>query len=294
MTASAILPSWNASDMIVRPDFLVIGAMKAATSTVCAYLEDHPDVFMVEKGEPEFFSRDDCWARGPGWYAEKFAGRTTERLCGEGSNSYSFAAHYPHAADRIAACLPDARLIFTVRHPIERAASAWVQRRTNGRDAVPATLDAALIDRPDLFLDQSLYWAQLQRYRAHFPDERILVCFMEDLRTDRAGFFAQICAFLGIPPAPEIARPHANPTAGKRIASPAYTLLNRNPAIRLASRLVPKSLRDVVVDQVLSRRMAGLPQPSPTVARRTAELVRDDATALLAYCGRPADFWKLD
>ena len=50
-------------------DVLVIGAMKAATSTVCAYLEDNPDIYMVPRAEPNYFSHDANFSKGADWYA---------------------------------------------------------------------------------------------------------------------------------------------------------------------------------------------------------------------------------
>ena len=73
------------------PTFLVIGAMKCATSTVCAYLEDHPDVFMVPRIEPNHFSRDGNWAKGMAYYAPFFRGAETYAERGEGSNDYDSA-----------------------------------------------------------------------------------------------------------------------------------------------------------------------------------------------------------
>ena len=66
-----ILPGPN------RAEFIVIGAMKAATSTICSYLEDHPDTYMVPRAEPNYFSRDENFARGDAWYDAHFAPRTT-------------------------------------------------------------------------------------------------------------------------------------------------------------------------------------------------------------------------
>ena len=59
----------------MQPDFIVIGAMKCGSSTVCAYLEDHPDIFMVPRAEPKFFSHDENFARGTDWYESLFAGQ---------------------------------------------------------------------------------------------------------------------------------------------------------------------------------------------------------------------------
>jgi hypothetical protein len=278
-----------------RPDFLVIGAMKAATSTVCAYFEDHPDTFMVPRAEPNFFSHDDNWAKGPAWYASHFAARQGERLCGEGSNDYASADRFPHTVERMAATCPEVRLIYMVRHPLDRIASAWVQLRASGRRGVtPPTLDEAVSRKPEVFLDQSLYWKQLSRYREHFPDDRIFVGFMEDMQADQPAFFARLCAFLGLEPAPTIKRQHANVSAGKPLPSPLYDRLRGLPGLtRAANALIPAQAKEWVVQRVLSRPLEAKPAFSPAVRARLLEVIRPDAAALLAHCGKPADHWKL-
>src|SRR5262245_59528673 len=108
----------------MKVDFLVIGVMKCATSTVCAYLEDHPDVFMVPRCEPNFFSHDENYAKGADWYAAHFKDRGAAKICGEGSNAYAAGEMYPEAVARIAAHNPGLKLIYMARHPINRILSA--------------------------------------------------------------------------------------------------------------------------------------------------------------------------
>ena len=127
-----------------KPDFVVIGAMKCGTSTVCAYLEDHPQVFMVPSMDPNYFSDPDRFRRGPEWYLDLFAGRTDERIMGEGSNSYTSAAMFPGTARRLAEFNPDMRIVYIVRHPIKRMISAWVQNRADKGDDAPPDLDTAI------------------------------------------------------------------------------------------------------------------------------------------------------
>ena len=59
------------------PTFVVIGAMKAGTVSLCRYLDDHPDVFLARggmRGKPSFFIAEHTWTRGRGWYESLFEG----------------------------------------------------------------------------------------------------------------------------------------------------------------------------------------------------------------------------
>jgi hypothetical protein len=279
---------------MIRPDFLVIGAMKCATSTVCAYLEDHPAVFMVPNAEPNFFSYDDNWAKGPDWYAQFFAERGTKRLCGEGSNHYAHHALYPDAAARIAQFQPDAKLIYMVRHPVQRIVASWIQKRENKGDLIAPTLDRAVRETPDIFIDESLYWHQLSQYRAHFADDCIFIGFVEDLKADGPAFMARLCAFLNIPPTEALERPHMNPSQGKRVPSELYTAVRRLPGVKALARLTPKGLKGWLKQRFFSKKLDTRPTFEASVLAELEATLAPDTVAFLAHCGKPVDFWRFE
>lgn len=275
----------------MKPDFIVIGAMKCATSTVCAYLEDHPEVFML-KGEPGFFSRDENFRNGVQWYEALFDRRTTERLVGEGTNSYSAGAAFPDTVARMAAYHPGLKLIYLVRDPVVRIESHWVQNRADLGDGVPPTLDRAVTERAERYVDQSLYWKNLQRYRAAFPDTQIFVGLMEDLSRDPGHFFSELNSFLGIADRPLPDRAHVNPTTGKTIPSPLYSRINGLPLMPLIKKLVPRGFKRTL-RRKLSAKVTDRPVFSPAVRAELVRTLRPDAEALLDYVGKPRDFWRL-
>lgn len=277
------------------PDFLVIGAMKCGTSTVCAYCEDHPDIFMMPNSEPRFFSHDAHFERGTAWYEQiYFRSRGSERVAGEGSNDYTSLLLYPRSVERIRAYNPDMKLIYVVRHPVQRIVSSWVQHRGDALDNAPATLDMALRDQADFYLGPSLYGDTLRQYHAAFGADQICVCFMEDLKADPQGFFRRICNFLGVDLLSDIKRGHQNKGRGKRIPSPLYTRLNHLPGMRFAKKLMPTQLKHTVRRNVLSQK---IPSP-PRFNAQSMEILRaqiaPDMQHFLAQQGKPADFWTLD
>lgn len=277
----------------MQPDFIVIGAMKCATSTVRAYLEDHPHIFMAQQ-EPNFFGDDKIFERGLNWYARLFADRTTEILCGEGSNSYSAGVKYPNTAARMAEVCPQVKLIYMVRHPVERLVSAWVQNRVDSGDVFPSTVDEAVAAMPERYIDQSLYWRNISRYRALFPDAQIFVGFMEDLKADAPAFFRQLTEFLGVPAVPDVRRAHLNPTSGKEVPSSVYTAVNRMPLSGAIKRLLPTGLKQSVKRRLLSRPASEVGFLSPTVHAEVLAELRDDATTFLWHYGKPRNFWDLE
>jgi hypothetical protein len=279
---------------VKKVDFLVIGAMKCATSTVCAYLEDHPDVFMVPRCEPNFFSHDTNYAKGFDWYGAHFRDRSGETICGEGSNSYAEGEMYPNTVSRMVAYKSDLKLIYMVRHPIDRIVSAWIQLRVDNGDAVPGTLDRAIIERPELYIDPSLYWKNISQYRVAFSDTQIFVGFMEDLKEDSAAFFNRLTTFLGVASKPHVDRGHLNPSAGKKVPLPLYTTINRIPSIGALKQLAPPGLKNFVKQKFLSRTILDRPELSPKLHARVVDAIRADSQAFLAHYGKPRDYWGFE
>lgn len=276
------------------PDFIVIGAMKCGTSTVCAYLEDHPDIFMLPRAEPNFFSDDKNFARGTDWYESHFAEQDCAQLRGEGSNDYASGQMFPHSASRMAAYKSDLKLIYIVRHPVERIVSAWIQNRGDMGDKIPPTLDRAVHKMPDLYLGQSLYWQNLSRYRNFFPDSQIFIGFMDDLKSEPDAFFARLCDFLGVPPSPRIKRAHLNPSSGKTVPSRTYSMVNGLPLMSTLKPLLPQNLRRRFRDRFLTQKIVQdkLPDFSAATHDWLRQQLAQDSAAFLAHCGKPADYWR--
>src|SRR5919201_3141433 len=121
------------------PDFLIIGAQKAGTTALYAYLRWHPGITGPSWKEVSFFDR--YYARGEAWYrgnmpsrprqwlAERRNGRPP--LVGEASPSYLF---HPLAPERVANLLPRARLIAVLRNPVDRAFSHYQHELSLGRE----------------------------------------------------------------------------------------------------------------------------------------------------------------
>lgn len=278
----------------MKADFLVIGVMKCATSTVCAYLEDHPDVFMVPRCEPNFFSHDENYAKGLDWYAAHFKDRGAAKICGEGSNAYAAGKMYPETVARIAAYNPGLKLIYMARHPIDRILSAWIQMRVDHGDSVPSTPDRAVQEQEDFYVDPSSYWKNISRYRAAFPDSQIFVGFMEDLERDPTAFFARLTRFLDIRENPVIKRGHVNPSAGKAVPRRLYSAVNQLPFIGQLKQLTPAPLKNFIKQKLLSRPASKELDFSPKTRADLVKVFRPDATAFLAQYSKTPDLWTLD
>lgn len=195
--------------------FIIGGAPRCGTTWLCHALDRHPDVAMAKPfiPEPKFFHIDGLYARGMEYYRQTwFSEAAPGMACGEKTSYY---LENPQCADRIARHLPEARLLFTLRDPVERAYSNYVWSRMNGHETEDFETALALEEEreralpeslrfvhPHAYFSRGLYARLLAPYFERFPRERILCLRLEDIRCDPAAVLAQVHAFLGLAPRP--------------------------------------------------------------------------------------------
>ena len=174
------------------PNFVIIGATKAGTTTLFEYLRRHPDVFMPQRKEVFYFSKEEVYAKGIDWYRSLFAGARDDQMCGEATPSYSVFPRYPQAAPRLAAVMPHAKLIYIMRHPVERAWSHYIMAQ--GTELPYAD------ESPDhrAYVDPSRYARQIKRYLEFFPREQLLLLRFEQLKADPARLCERMQQFIGV------------------------------------------------------------------------------------------------
>lgn len=195
------------------PDFLIIGAQKAATTSLYRYLAAQSAVAAAMTKEVHFF--DHQYHRGVGWYRSNFPARgpSAVRITGEASPYYLF---HPAVAQRIRQTCPDVRLIAVLRDPVTRAISHHAHEVRRGFEDLP--LQAAIEAEPARLADcqaelargrsfahehysylaRGRYAEQLRRWFEVFPRDQILILEMEQLLVDAQGVLGQAADFLGL------------------------------------------------------------------------------------------------
>jgi hypothetical protein len=193
------------ADLNRKPDFLIIGAQKAASTYVQFCLSEHPDIW-IPKGETPYFEDPDYEQAGPEFLQRFVAGRT-ERLLGLKRPQWIGRSEVPA---RICLDLPEARLIAILRNPVERVVSAYYHYM---RGAFLPVLDpdiglTQLLDGDKAFatawprswevLEFGLYHKHLSRYSPYFARDRICVLLQEDVIADPLASARSVYAFLGV------------------------------------------------------------------------------------------------
>jgi Sulfotransferase domain len=240
------------------PTFLIIGAAKSGTTTLYEYLCRHPQIFMSTPKEPEFFARDENYTRGIEWYSSLFDDAQPHQICGEASTIYTRSPQFPHTAARIAQHLPQAKLIYIMRHPVDRAYSHYVQRIKTAQNKkenleIQETFEDR-IRRESFFLDSSNYILQIEQYLPLFKRESILFLLMEDLIFELPATLAKVCQFLEIdytldliqdlPITANQAKTHETWFIRSRMTAP----LKRIPGVSHLATLLPQNIRDLAYE----------------------------------------------
>jgi hypothetical protein len=244
--------------MTLLPNFLVIGAMKCATTTLHEQLARQPGIFMTTPKEPNFFSDDDVYARGIGWYQSLFAAGAEASLRGESSTHYTKLPTHPHALERIRRHLPNPKLVYVMRHPIDRLVSHYVHEWSEKRIAVP--IDEA-VERHPALVDYGRYAMQLRPYLEAFGPARVLPVFLERLQAAPQVELARVCAFLGHSGEPRWHEDAArrNTSSERLKKSRMRDTIVKPPLLRaLRRRFVPKGVRERVQDLWRMKERPGL------------------------------------
>jgi hypothetical protein len=271
------------------PDFAVIGAARCGTTSLYAYLREHPEIFMSPEKETDFFSLGDLPPSEVPNLASKYRAQTREeyerlfraagaaRAVGEASPTYLF---YARSAPRMHALIPDARVICILRDPIERAYSHYTFAHKMGIEHLP-DFEAALAAEGERWLrDRSMHFTYarasfyhdgLREFWVRFPRERILVLLFDELAADPAGTMRRVYEFLGVDAGftPDVSIRHNR------------SLLPRTPLVREAFRR-PRRLRRMLQRNLPPRLVTRLgdlimrPPPGLSPATRARLLPRFD------------------
>jgi hypothetical protein len=248
-----------------RPNFLIIGAARAATTTLSHMLKAHPQANIVRGKEPHFFSYDEHYAHGWHRYQSLYSHCTSEVAIGDASTSYSRIRYHPHTVQRILSHVPDVRIIYSVRNPIERMESAYAYRLGSpGENQVFPSINHAVRQQP-MILDSSRYWEVFDYYRRNFGESRIKIVWFEEFVADIDAVFSDICRFLEI-----------------------------DDTIHIRIPKEGQNRRDTVIGRMKQLGRGHLKADirwDDETYRWTIDQLREDNCRFLGYFDKPSDYW---
>ena len=308
------------------PNFFVVGAPKAGTTSLYHYLDQHPQIYMSPIKEPHFFAAEvrpencdpnvrralaqenrglDEFLSGQmrekrfggivtSWedYVHLFANSNREAALGEASVCYLWS---PTAPSQIAKKIPDAKIIVMLRDPADRAFSQYLQGLGSGairwsfREHIQRNLrhHSAQLCVHYPFLEFGLYAEQLGRYLERFG-QNVWIGLYEDFKKRPMESFQKICQFLGVAPEflPDMTRQHMEAQVPR---IPAVGWLKGAGLWQAAARATPASLRPLIRRTLIRR--PGVTQMDPADRRYLVEFYREDIRKLASILDRDLDGW---
>lgn len=181
-----------------KTNLFIIGAMKSGTTSLHNYLNAHPQIFMCEPKEPGFFVEELTWKKGVAWYSTLFNDCSNELIIGESSTHYTKRPTFDHVVEKIYDYNPDARFIYQMRDPVERAISQyWHNVRDIDFVGETRTMFDAITHDSE-YINFSDYAYQLEPYIKFFGEEKIYCQTFEEMRDSPQACLVSIFDWLGV------------------------------------------------------------------------------------------------
>jgi len=286
------------------PDFLIVGAARSGTTSLHRYLRGHPEVFLPDLKEPDFFAGDERvrTIRTMAEYERLFAGAGRAKAIGEASVAYLFDEG---AARRIRDTLgPETRIVAVLRNPVDALYSLWgflsltAGETLSFEDALAAEEGrlAGTVPVPPgglpvehyAYVARMRYARQLRRYLDAFGQERVHVDLFEEFFADPASAFAGVCRFLGVDPG-YVPRFETHNPSGRTRCRLLGNLVNRRARWKeLGKAVLPPRARDRLRDRLNRLNTKARPlSPLPRELRaRLQETLDADVRELELLLGR--------
>ncbi|MBN1314735.1 MAG: sulfotransferase domain-containing protein [Anaerolineales bacterium] len=313
---------------MTMPTFLIIGAMKAGTTTLFRLLDQHPEVYMSPVKEPNFYAyKDGRPKRGhppgmpyPVWIIDTpdLAERAMEKRVdaatfttlpayqrlwqdvsepqkGEASVLYLYL---PHVAESIASMDPSMKLVAILRNPVERAYSHFLMARRMGREPIASFIEAMEAEASRLAQDYDPFWhyrslgyysVQLERYFKVFDRSQILIMFNDDLKKDLYTAYARLLRFLEVDASFEPGPKKEYGIGGQPKSRWLYRLATSPSLIKdYFKRIVPAQYHA----SILNRFVLSKPELEIELRQQLARFYHDDILRLEDLIGRDLSFWR--
>jgi GrpB-like predicted nucleotidyltransferase (UPF0157 family) len=280
-----------------KPDFFIVGAPRCGTTSLYAYLRQHPQIHASVHKEPHFFGSDltplPGAIRDEALYLALFAGAEDRRRAGESSVHYLSSRRAPF---EIRAFAPAARIIVMLREPVSMAHSLYALFTRTGNEELP-TFEEALAAEPErragrripsgayfpeglLYTDGGRYAAKVELWLSVFGREQVHCILFDDLVRDTAAVYRRTLAFLGVD------ADFAAELEPRRAAE-----LARVQTIRQLRHVPPEVRRRMQFDQMKLHQGPPRPALDPALAGRLRALFAADVARLGELLGRDLTAW---
>ncbi|MGI9417583.1 MAG: sulfotransferase family protein [Geminicoccaceae bacterium] len=297
------------------PNLFIVGAPKCGTTSMAAYLDQHPDIYFAARKEPFFFSTDLPHAKAVTAeedYLSLFEEGASSRYRAEGTTWYLYSKR---ATEAIHELCPDARIIVMLRDPIDLIVSQFQYNLLNGNEdletieqalaAEPARRDGKKIPGSNR-IEAALHYTamvdfapQIERYQVRFGEDRVHVILFDDLKADTAATVRTAFDFLDLPDIEKIDLAPENETGkmtARRFGGLYRSMVSKRGLMGRAKRLLPQSVKSAVwkgvdgLNRAAGDRSAKL-ELAPACRSALSDRLRPGVDRLAAFLGRDLSHW---
>jgi hypothetical protein len=275
------------------PNFLIIGDLKAGSTSLYHYLRQHPEVYMPDVKELRYFAYDEenpYHVRAISYRVKTFSEylRHFEK-CGDAKAIGEASPNYlrsPGAANRIKAAIPDVRLIACLRNPADRLYSAYLMNYRGGSTRKP--FDEELFGRDAAWIKARFYWLDLKQYFDLFPPSQIKIVLFDDLKADAGKVVKDLYRFLDVDDAfaPDFTVQNEGGTPKSLLG---YTILMRGKNLLRRFGTPPTALKQLW--RRIERDSLRKTQIDPQIRRKILEICQDDIKRTQELIGRDLSSW---
>jgi len=267
--------------MEIWPNFFIVGAAKAGTTSLYEYLRHTRGVYMSPEKEPGYFRttipdrRKTNKINEKSQYLKLFKGVTDEKAIGEATPSY---LRDPLSHKLIQEAVPKARIIIILRDPVERAFSAYLMRESKGW--VEKSFHETIIDglsqkkkEPkdfNFFLDPGLYTQNVKKYIDTFGPDRVKILIFEEFIKDPKKTIKEVLEFLGVDAEPPETIGKIHNPYGKPRGRLAKEILGSKTMLELSNKIVPQSIRWKIRGKILLKK-----EPKPKLSGEDRLILQD-------------------
>lgn len=298
--------------LLKMPDFYVVGAGRAGTTSLSHYLAQHPKLYVPSSKSCSFFYASDLTgspladnhAAIPEWFVQDkvkyhsfYSSAPVAAIRGDVSPVYLASTR---VACRIAAARPDAKIIAIMRNPVDRVYSRYVGRRRDGLETTATfeelveseiSMDLVRDDAHATYLAGGMMSHYLCSYFDAFPAENIQIHFYEEFAGNTREVMASICRFLAVDEDFRFDVDRIYNASGGRIQNAAVGRIwaSSLPLRKGLRPWLPKSLRDSMFRKVTAK-TEKVPI-KPETRRRLIDVYRDDIQKIQHLTGRDLSAW---
>ncbi|WP_249066918.1 sulfotransferase domain-containing protein [Argonema antarcticum] len=297
------------------PNFLVIGAGKAGSTSLDEYLKQHPQIYVSPVKEPNFFALEGqrldfkglgAETRINSWsvtdiekYRALFKDVKEQKAIGEVSPLYLYS---PKAPDRIKHYIPDVKLIAILRHPADRAYSAYLWLFGQEREQIKDFAKALEAEESRIqsnwewiwhYKNLGFYYPQLKRYYDRFARQQIKVYLFEDLKNNGSSLIKEISNFLEVDDIymPDTSIKYAYSVIPPKNKAVQDFLTQQNPLKYFLKSILPANIRKPLSAKVYKQNMTQPLKLTKEMRQQLIEVYREDILKLQDLIQRDLSSW---